>query len=165
MPGLYSYLMVCLVQVYFGEHLVIIGPTICLFLVLGKHQFLSPYLGVCNQCTFTVCPLFFSNEDDRGTKGASSWLYPTQVDIFTYFFANLHQLLFTSSIQLGSCWLFVLIQQVYSVFGASIHWVTSFLKHVCIAITQILPTVFLCVGVSQAFHCPMLLGAAAKFGC
>ena len=72
MPGLYRYLIVSLVQVYLREHLETIGPTILLFMVSGKHQFLSSYSGVCNQCIFAIYPLFFSNEDNRGTKGAGA---------------------------------------------------------------------------------------------
>ena len=50
-------------------------------------------------------------------------------------------------------------------FSASIYRVSWFFKVVCIEITQILPTIFLCVGISQAFHCPVILGAAEKLGC
>ena len=49
-------------------------------------------------------------------------------------------------------------------FGASIHWITWFLKHICIFITQIFPGDFLYVGAAQVFHCPVFLSAAAKLG-
>ena len=50
-------------------------------------------------------------------------------------------------------------------FDASIHWIAWFFKDVYIAITQISPQFFLCVGDLQVFHYPVILGAVVQWGC